>query len=353
MQLTCPDCSSILQEQEQQLICQNCDRIWALTDGIARFVENAYYWGELPQELMRKVNTHAKAHGWISALNTYVKDDYANIYNYVTDANRADFTYFIPLTQDSVVLDVGSGWGTIPYLLALRHKHVVSLESVEERITFQRIRAEQEGLDNLQLIQASFLRMPLAENSFDLAILNGVLEWIGIASEVKSPRELQLNVLRKLWSSLKPGGWLYVGIENRFGYDYFLGGPDHSGVPYTSLMPRSMANMVMSRKSGNTWRTKQRIDAYRTYTYSYWGYKKLLQEAGFDNVQVNLVFPDYNHPAYIIPATDKKVFRYIVQQLYSGQTAKRKLLRTAATLTAPLGLQRVFSLCFSIFAQKL
>jgi SAM-dependent methyltransferase len=353
MHLSCPDCSVPLQRQARQLVCRSCNNSWIIRDEIARFVDDAYYWGELPQELMQQVNSYAKRYGWMAAMNTYVKAAYPNIYHYVTDASRADFAYFVPLQEDSVILDVGSGWGTISYLLGLQHGLVVSVESVAERIAFQRIRLEQESITNLELIQASFLRMPLAESSFDLVVMNGVLEWVGIASEAKPPEELQLDVLRKLWASLKPGGYLYVGIENRLSYQYFLGGRDHSGLPFTSLLPRSLANVVMLRKKKKSWRTGQGREAYRTYTYSYWGYRKLLQQAGFKNVQINLVLPDYNHPAYIVPADDSDVFRYVIRQLYSGQSTRRRFLRTAASVTSWFGLHRFFTPCFSIFAQKL
>jgi 2-polyprenyl-3-methyl-5-hydroxy-6-metoxy-1,4-benzoquinol methylase len=353
MYLSCPHCTLNLQEKNEQLHCTSCDQIWDIRSGIPRFVDDIYYWGELPLTLMQEVNACAQEHDWRTALDTLVKYQYPNIYEYVTDASRADFTYLIPLEKESVILDVGSGWGTISYLLALRHEHIVSIESVAERIAFQQIRAKQENIANIELVQASFLQMPVTQGGFDLAILNGVLEWIGIASEAKPPYELQLDVLRKLWASLKPGGYLYIGIENRLAYGYFLGGLDHSGLPFTSLMPRSLANVVMRRTAKRDWRTHKGTDAYRTYTYSYWGYKRLLKQAGFSNVKVNLVFPDYNHPAYIISAEDKAVFQYVVRQLYSGQSTRRKLLRNAAIIAASLGLHRFLSPCFSIFAQKL
>ena len=37
---------------------------------------------------------------------------------------------------------------------------------------------------------------------------------------------------------LKPGGSIYVGIENRYAYGYFMGAQDHNRLRYTSILPR-------------------------------------------------------------------------------------------------------------------
>jgi ubiquinone/menaquinone biosynthesis C-methylase UbiE len=301
---------------------------------------------------MKEVNEFACNHGWRRALDHYVRQDYPHIYQYVLDYGRADFAYLAPLNKQSVILDVGSGWGTLSCLLAERVGAVYSLESVRERIEFLTIRAEQEQIKNIQPIQASFLELPVPEKCLDLVILNGVFEWIGIADDSKSPDELQLMVLHKLYDCLKPGGSLYIGIENRFGYNYFLGGKDHSDLPYTSLMPRWLADNIMAAKGKGSRRTGQAKGAYRTYTYSYWGYKSILEKAGYTSVKRYLVFPDYNHPSYIVPAENLNAFRYMVNQLYSGDTRKQQVLHKLVRITAPFGLQKIFSPCFGIYAKK-
>ena len=57
----------------------------------------------------------------------------------------------------------------------------------------------------------------------------------------RSPRVLQERFLGQLAACLKPGGALYVGIENRFGRMFWRGTPDHQGLRYTSLMPKPAA----------------------------------------------------------------------------------------------------------------
>jgi ubiquinone/menaquinone biosynthesis C-methylase UbiE len=350
--LACPKCNHLLEQGDQKLRCPVCHAEWPVVADIPRFISEPYYWGEIPQTLMQQVNQQARKTNWRTALNTYVADSYPDIYQYVINHNRADFSFFTPLKPDSVALDVGSGWGTISCLLAARYGTVVSVESVPERIEFLKVRAQQEGLTNIQPLQATFLELPIPESSLDLVVMNGVLEWIGIASESDTPDGLQRSVLRKLFACLKPGGTLYIGIENRLAYNYFFGAKDHSDLPFTSLVPRWMADWIMHGKAQQSRRTMRSRGAYRTYTYSYWGYQRILQKTGYSNIRIYIVLPDYNNPAYIIPTDNPQAFTYTIHQLYSGVSLKRQLIQAFASQFAFLGLQRAFAPCFGIFASK-
>jgi ubiquinone/menaquinone biosynthesis C-methylase UbiE len=350
--LVCPKCLNQLSDNQHTLWCQTCQIGWPVVNGIPQFTNEPYYWGEIPQALMQNVNRQSRVNGWRKALDSLVAKDYPDIYSYVVNNNRADFSFYTEIKPDSIVMDVGSGWGTISCLLAQRYGSVVSLEIVPERIEFLKIRAEQENLTNIQPVQASFLELPIPESSIDLIVLNGVLEWVGIASDKDTPGGLQRSVLDKLYACLKPGGILYVGIENRFAYNYFLGAKDHSDLPFTSLVPRCLANFIMRWKSQQSRRTTHSTGTYRTYTYSYWSYQSLLQKSGFKNIEILIVLPDYNNPAYIIPTDNNQAFAYMVRQLYSGNSFRRKLLQIIASRIAFFGLQRVFAPCFSIFATK-
>jgi len=301
---------------------------------------------------MQSVNQRSPVEGWQQPVKDLLAEDYPDIFDYVTDSRRADFCQYIPLTPASTVVDIGSGWGTISCLLAARCGKVLAVESVTERIRFLKIRALEERLDNILPVQADFLELPLAETSLDLAVMNGVLEWIGIASDDGKPDVLQLKVLRKIHSSLKPGGILYIGIENRFAFHYFFGAHDHSDLSFTSLVPRRVADLMMRRKSQASRRTTQAQGSYRTYTYSYWGYRNLLKKAGFSQVDIYLVFPDYNRPYYLVRPEDTGAFLSAVRNVYAGPSVKTKIIKNLATISAPFGLQRFFSPMFSIYAKK-
>jgi len=139
--------------------------------------------------------------------------------------------------------------------------------------------------------------LPFFDKTFDLIVLNGILEWVGEWRRTGTPREVQLDVLRKLRALLKPTGALFVGIENRIGLDSFLGRIDHPGTRFTSLMPRWLASTYIRLSRPDFYRTLIGANkGYRTYTYSPKGYRKLLREAGFP--EINLWWPPsgYNLP---------------------------------------------------------
>ncbi|MFI5394717.1 MAG: methyltransferase domain-containing protein [Candidatus Binatia bacterium] len=352
MELCCPACSAMLASQEDQLRCNLCGAAWPLIKGVPRFVESPYYWGELPRELMQEVVHRARQNGWREALEALVAKDYPDIYRYVIDPIRADFADQIPCGSDAVALDVGSGWGTISCLLATRYRHVVSVESVPERLDFMRVRASQDALINIQPIQADFLHLPIPASSCDVVVLNGVLEWVGIASSEASPDALQRQFLRKVWTCLRPNGWVYIGIENRFAFESFGGAIDHSGLPYTNLLPRRLADWLVRWHTPRLQRTTQGSGVYRTYTHSYWGYKSLLRKAGFPDVRVCIVLPGYNHPVHFVPPGDHKALRATLRQMHAAASGHKRLALAVASVVAPLGLQRLFAPCFGIFACK-
>ena len=146
---------------------------------------------------------------------------------------------------------------------------------------------------------------PLPPHSFDLIVLNGVVEWLGLSDLTRDPRDVQVSLLASLRGLLRPGGCVYVGIENRIGYDLFLGARDHSGVRFTSLLPRVVASLYLRLlgRSGYTTgrRTARALHAYRTYTYSARGYRRLLLDAGYREVEMYCSMPHYNQPLVLIP----------------------------------------------------
>ena len=139
-----------------------------------------------------------------------------------------DFIYSFPWDDITNVLDIGAGMGFLSAEMARFGKPIVSLEAVPERALFLSRRAHQDGLDNIHPIIASATALPFEPGSFDLITLNGVFEYIGLWGE-GDPRRLQQEFLARARALLRPGGYLYIGIETRYGIQWWLGNRDHSG----------------------------------------------------------------------------------------------------------------------------
>jgi len=121
------------------------------------------------------------------------------------------------------------------------------------------------------------------------------------------PQDAQMEALRRVYYHLKNDGYLYIGIENRFGFQYLLGGKDHNGLPFVSLLPRFMANLLSKRFAG---------EPYTTYQYSIYGYKKALQEVGFSEIKFYAPLPQYRTPLFYIPLDNVNVLNYFFKNIF-------------------------------------
>ena len=277
LQFVCPNCKDALAYGESSLECRRCNVDYPIRDGIIHFSDKDYYFSDIPNEKMKECLEIAEACGWRSALFDYFRKIDFWIYRIAADESRVDWRLFLPVHRDSTVLDWGCGFGIASIALAQTCRHIVALDSSYERIRLLAIRKRQEGISNIHLVRGAFLEVPFPDNYFDAIILNGVLEWFGQTSNHLLPLEAQKGALRSAFHSLKQGGVLYIGIENRFGYNYFLGSRDHNGLRFTSLMPRCVADIysLMLRK-----------ERYRILTHSYWKYKRVLHEVGFSQIEM-------------------------------------------------------------------
>lgn len=349
--IACPACKGPLVDKSMKLFCHSCQKNYSLQDGIFRASDNKYYWGEINQEQMQRLLDDARKVGWIKALESSQKYFLSSGFKSITRANRADWRFNLPLDRNIRVLAVGSGWGQIPFLLAESYAEVWSLEYIRERIEWQQIRKEQEGIDNLFLVQSNVTCMPFISETFDLVSMNGVLEWVGLANAEKKVRDIQLEVLSNARQLLKPGGYLYIGIENRIGFSMFLGEIDHSGKWFTSLMPRWLANYFVRNFKKNSYRTDEGQNDYRTFTYSPPGYQKLLKEAGFSNIKFYWVQPSYNNPMSFAPINDSRKIDFYYKQIIP-QNLIKWLAKQVFRLLIRCGFMNLFSSHLLIYAQK-
>jgi len=325
--LACPLCGGELESSfGSTLRCVACGDYFPVLEGVPSFSDPEAYWGEeFDRNEMREINALAAQRGWREAVRDRVKPKSPERAEYVEGFFRADWRFLFPFEEDWKILDVGAGWGTLSCALAEVAGEVIALESALERVRFIRQRIDQDKIPNATAIHGTLTHPPLKKESFDLIALNGVLEWLGWADTTRSVPRVQLEHLQTCWKLLKPGGWLYVGIENRFGISSWLGAMDHSYLKYTSLMPRPLAHMVTQLRRNHN---------YRTYTYSPYGYRKLLSEAGFEEIDFFATLPTYSRPVYYWPVGSggalKRVIRILLQEKPQARNSKLGLAASLA-----------------------
>ncbi len=306
-------------------------------DSIPVFTEDLY-WGREGQgkgstgefeAALRCIDTE----GWDAFASTYKKG-----FDFSFAEHFADWRLAIPMDSESIVLDVGAGMGRSTIPLARVAKRVVAFDKSILRARFIKRRVASEGLTNVDVFVGDLFDLPLPDHSFDVIGMNGILEWVGLNMSFKDPRDAQVAALKICARLLKPGGYLYVGIENRWALAY-LRGKDHSGIRYTSYMPRIVADLYCRMRG---------LGSYRTYTYGYRGYQKLFAEA-FPVLETHLLFPGYNDPRTHIPYDDLRALSWY---LTHRSSARRALIyRVVCAIPGGLRFLRFSAFSFGLYAR--
>lgn len=333
----CPICKNDFRIENGTYNCSNCKKSYSSQDNFINFIPNdTFYAGEVPKAEMDELLNNIDEIGFHSSLNLFFKK-FPRLRPYITDKKRADWVYNVIGNERKNCLDIGSGLGNISENLSFIFENVYSIEAVAERIEFQKRRFKNSGRSNIHVSRGNVLSLPFRDNYFDFIVCNGVLEWIGMMNTEQNPRETQLLFLHELKRVLNENGKIYVGIENRLGVNFILGDKDHSGIPYTSLLPRFLANYVVKKYGnsggiyGDSTIEKKEERGYFTYTYTISGYKSLFKDAGL-KVKPFWVFPSYNQPYFSGDLNDKAGIKGFIN--FTRNTQSNSILLNGRTKTA-------------------
>jgi len=313
--IVCPHCHATLTDDDNKLTCSGCNRTYPIRRGIPDFRDKDDYWCNVSREKMQHLNRRAEETGdWLNSAREIIPE-YAD---HFIPFYRADSQFLWPTNKDSIILDAGSMWGGLTIPAAQFHREVYAVDKTIETLEFLKIRAEQMGFKNIRTFAAPVKSLPFADNLFDLVILNGVLEWVGLEEDTileqhwkgtrnekqvysQTPEAMQIDVLKEVRRVLKQNGCLYIAIENRYGIQYFLTYPDdHNNVRFVTFLPRFLANKI-SKIMGK--------GKYQTYIYSPGQLANLLRKSGFNISSIYGVFPHYIKIKKAFPLNIARLFK--------------------------------------------
>ena len=298
---SCPSCRAPLAAEPDRYVCSGCRHSYPHREGVSSFTDLGYFYGTLPKESVGELIRLA-AENRMGELGRHLAERKVKgrkVFLRGFQDSFADGRFVAPLDRDSRVLDLGCGYGGLSIPLARSCAEVVSVDATFERVKMTALRATSDGLDSLVPVHANALELPLPEAWFDCVFLNGVLEWVGEWDQSRPPREVQLGVLERCHDLLKPGGTLYLAIENRIGLELLYRRKDHNKLYWTSFMPRRAADALTRLLKGKP---------YRTYTYGRASLEALVKQAGFEVVEIYCPFPRYQDPEAVVRYGDEAAF---------------------------------------------
>lgn len=264
---------------------------------------NKGYWSNLSKEENNKLINDLKT----NTTRKVIKENKPVLFEMIFSEQRAVGLELLNIRGDENLIDLGCMWGALSIPASKQVKNVIGVDQTIDSLIFSSQRAKEDELENIKFINADLRNLELP-NGFDIALVNGVLEWIPEESEVdltnyfkknklkklkksESPINMQKEFLKKTYDSLSENGKLYLAIENRFDFKFFLGIKDpHTQTYFTTIFPKKIVNLYFK-----IFKNKE----YRTWIYSFSETKKIVESIGFKNIEVYSSWPDYHFPEQI------------------------------------------------------
>ena len=262
------------------------------------------YWSNLNRDENENFLETLKTLGPRDAVRKIIPQYEDNIFS----PQREAALELLDIQEGNVAIDYGCMWGVLSLGMAKRGAQVLAIDQTADSLKFLSSRLKSENLENVLCIQDDIRKVRL-QGLGDFSVVNGVLEWVPEMGNIElkkyygkramkeygdtNPQTIQLNFLKQVQENLKVGGKLLLAIENRFDYTQFFGKPDpHPNLLFTSFLPRLLSNIISKVVLKRP---------YVNYLYSFDKIKQLIMKAGFQQIDLYMVFPDYRYPSLILP----------------------------------------------------
>jgi SAM-dependent methyltransferase/aminoglycoside phosphotransferase (APT) family kinase protein len=331
----CPAClDGSLAESVDAVSCVSCGSRYARHGRVVDFAnaEHAFSWG-LDSSEMEQMLADVQHTGWhdgmMRLLDRLPAPHAQLIWTRTLGVRRPMLQMLLPAGARSRVLDLGCGWGSIALALAESCGEVVAFD--QSMLHLRWLEAAASGLqrDNIRLAHGGDTpRLPFASGSFDAVVLNGVFEWVA-GNRAGKPETIQREFLREVGRILAPGGHVYVGIENRLSYKYFLGVPEgHINMRFGAVLPRAATRLYLKWRRG---------EDFRVRTYSVWGYKRLFAAAGFGAPRVYVTWPNYSSATQVFEGPSSTPAPWRIEPRHPGGRWPGRVFAPAFAMTATAG----------------
>ena len=312
------------------------DQTPAEFEGVALFLRSGDIYTELNNPQMMAAVELSKKIGWRGAVeSTFGPREIA----YICNENRCKFLDLLPLSKgNTVALEIGCGLGQHTAEIASRVKQLDALDVRLLNLLFTRVRCEQQSQLNVNFAcGGDDCRIPYPNDTYDVVILNLVLEWCAKEAAELSAEDGQRLMLSEIRRVLKPGGVLQLNTKNRFSYRLMLGGRDEHchDMRFGSALPRWLLRRLLSKPPLG-------------HLHSYGALQRLVQSAGLSPFATYWAVPEMRFPEHFVE-TDAASIRAARPSLFKQSNTRATNLLMKVT---PARLVRYFTPGLFLIARK-
>ena len=307
----CPKCKNPIIIQNKILTCKKNCTTYYVKNEIPDFASDYSYKQEINRQELSKLLNEAENGDYKKVLYKWcMNQNNLAFYNYLTNYSKDAFKFLLPITSDSVVLELNCEWGVLSVPLANISKKVVAVDTMMEKLKFCKIRNKQENINNITLIRATPAELPFLDNRFDFVIMHGMFNEIGNIYTDKKPIDWQKQALKEAYRVLKKNGYLFLSTENCYGFKYVIGAPDdYTKMSNIIFLPKEKAEEVYKFYSKKE---------YRAYIYSHDEYINFLKENKFKNIKTYYTSPNYGNAEVITPLDNLTGLDYYLKNIQNN-----------------------------------
>lgn len=244
--------------------------------------------------------------------------------DYLLDVERQKYIDLINFKPTDTVLEIGASMGQHSRIISQRCGHLEALEVVYEQAVFAKLWCEQDGQSSVNVsVGGADGFLPYKDNSFDVLIMNYVLEWSASRSRL-NPVDYHLQFLSECFRVLRPGGEFFISTKNRHGLGLLLGAVDeHVGFRFGNALPRWLG-AILGRLI-NTGDRLVKSGDLRGYLHSRKAIENIYQKVGFTDLKAFLLLPDARRPKVVEDFVPAGLNRIRAQGYWAHSSKKERL----------------------------